>query len=228
MTDQSDPEAENRRCSSWKEIVECLEAFPPPAIIQDDDGIVVSREWVFRGLQDASYKLSPTIERVAALSSEWSALEVLVSSEFKTRAHMHLPAHSVPRDELTWLALMQHWGVSTRLLDFSYSPFVALYFAIRGGERNGDGVRLWALDAEAVNDRFEVVAWAARRKEGEKRQREVGVAPKERAVNIGDPDAYMSNRDGVKFKTERLPQQATFPHSHEWLERSDRLMGATA
>lgn len=164
--ESGDPEAENRNCSDWAEIAKCLEEFPPPEIGIDYEGEVTSEAWVFRGLQSSSYELQPAIERAAeSKGMPWSALEVLVSSEFKSRAHMHFSAHSIPQDEFTWLAQMQHYSIPTRLLDFTYSPFVALYFAIRNSQKVlGTHLRLWAIDARAVNDRFRTVAWKAKTK----------------------------------------------------------------
>jgi hypothetical protein len=101
----------------------------------DEDGDAASSGWVFRGLANAEYGLEPAIERTAKpTGNRWAALELLISGEFRSRAHLHLAAPSVPADELSWLALMQHYAVPTRLLDFTYSPFVALYFAIRSLE----------------------------------------------------------------------------------------------
>ena len=56
-----------------------------------------------------------------------------------------------PGDKLGWLAIMQHYGAPTRLLDFTYSPYVALYFALRNRiERESDFAEVWGLDAAAL------------------------------------------------------------------------------
>ncbi len=76
--------------------------------------------------------------------SDWAeivkCLERLVALEFRSRARMHLNAALIPdqKDEFTWLTQMQHYGIPTRLLDFTYSPFAALYFAIREQKNAGD------------------------------------------------------------------------------------------
>jgi hypothetical protein len=164
-----DPEAQACVCSSWREVADHLEAFPSPETSLEIDEGVNRNAWAFRGLRSASYELQSAIERESqSKSMGWHALEILVSDEFKSRARMHLGAPWVPDDEFSWLSLMQHYGVPTRLLDFTYSPFVALYFAVRGGgrkpgcrsgvERGETRCRLWAVNAAAVNSRFGEVA----------------------------------------------------------------------
>ena len=51
-------------------------------------------------------------------------------------------------DDFHWLALMQHHGAPTRLLDFTWSPYVAAFFAL---ERTlGDGV-VWAMNPARID-----------------------------------------------------------------------------
>jgi len=190
----------NRSCSDWSEIAECLNEFSPPETAILNDGEIATKAWVFRGHRCSGYGLQPGIERAAASKSmEWPALETLVSSEFKARARTHLSAPLIPEDELTWLAVMQHYAIPTRLLDFSYSPFVGLYFAIRDGhdDLKRSHVRLWAIDAGAVNERFQRVAWkaAAQDRKGEVR------GP---IVASLHPDDFATDRDNMTGETEGL------------------------
>ncbi|ELY91195.1 FRG domain-containing protein [Natrinema altunense] len=50
-----------------------------------------------------------------------------------------------PRSVWHLLAIAQHYGLPTRLLDWSFSPLVAAYFATRSGDTEHDGA-IWALD----------------------------------------------------------------------------------
>jgi hypothetical protein len=53
-------------------------------------------------------------------------------------------------DPLGWLAVIQHYGAPTRLLDFTYSPYVALYFALRDRDPGeSEYAEVWGID-EAI------------------------------------------------------------------------------
>jgi hypothetical protein len=75
--------------------------------------------------------------------------EVAIVREFMRRAHHHLP--DTPRDDdwIEWLALMQHHGAPTRLLDWTYSLHVAAHFALFHASRNpGTDLAIWMVNTE--------------------------------------------------------------------------------
>ena len=77
----------------------------------------------FRGHSDSSWHLEPQLSRKGLLDSEMQLMK-----RFKQNAFQFLP--HVPQDEWEWMFLMQHYGVYTRLLDWTESPLFGLYFAL--------------------------------------------------------------------------------------------------
>jgi FRG domain len=84
--------------------------------------------WIYRGVSDSSYELLPRIGRLEYRKHYSVKTERLLLQIFKQRAIRLVSP--LPTSELEWLAVGQHHGLPTRLLDWSYSPLVALYFAV--------------------------------------------------------------------------------------------------
>lgn len=83
---------------------------------------------LFRGVSKASYELSPSIARVAAKDTKSRFLyEQEIFEEFQARALPFLKIE--PQSQIEWLFLAQHYGIPTRLLDWTTNPLVALFFA---------------------------------------------------------------------------------------------------
>ena len=86
--------------------------------------------WIFRGVNSADYVLKPSIAR-GTLHYDYSRkLEDYVFTRFKRESLPYLGFR--PADDWDWLALAQHHGVPTRLLDWTESPLVAAFFAVIG------------------------------------------------------------------------------------------------
>jgi hypothetical protein len=103
----------------------------------------------FRGQAVARWQLQPSIMRPPHSADD----EVVLLKKFKQNAVPLIDA--VPTREAEWLFLMQHHGVPTRLLDWTESPLVALYFAVAESldakHRNKDAA-LWCLYPHVLNE----------------------------------------------------------------------------
>lgn len=102
--------------------------------------------YVFRGQSNAAYGLETSLQRFVGDSSRWD-LEWHLLRSFNHYAHDEL--RHVPFGA-EFKAVAQHHGLPTRLLDWTYSPYVAAYFATRG-RQDVDGL-IWAVDYAAVHE----------------------------------------------------------------------------
>ena len=128
----------------WRDLLERYEAFK--------DG-----QWCFRGdcCGDGGFKTSlerAAIDRWGRAWGELPDIEEGLLRRFKREAHLFLSKLPEEGDRIGWLSLMRHHGAPTRLLDWSYSFFVAVYFAIERAEP-GEPTSVWAVDLEKIWDR---------------------------------------------------------------------------
>lgn len=109
------------------------------------------RGWSFRGQQDQSWPLSTALQRAGQQGQETSFLltniERQIIEEFQRRAHHFLPNPPPIEDLIEWMAIIQHFGGPTRLLDFTKSFYVAAFFAI---ERASSECAIWCVDSTAL------------------------------------------------------------------------------
>lgn len=80
--------------------------------------------FIFRGEISMGYSLIPSIGRVNNYSKD---LEKQMFLEFKRQYYSYTDLR--PKNDMDVLFLAQHYRLKTRLLDWSYNPLVALYFA---------------------------------------------------------------------------------------------------
>lgn len=94
----------------------------------------IIERWVFRGQADSDWSLQTTLERGAEINSTYirdiPKIEQKIIDKFQRRALHYLDKLPEKENTLEWLSLIQHHGGPTRLLDFSYSYYVSLFFSI--------------------------------------------------------------------------------------------------
>ena len=105
-------------------------------------------QYVFRGLSSADYALEAGITRFVGGTGQWE-LEGHLLRNFLKYAQQDI---EIPKSPYYRLAIAQHHGLPTRLIDWTYSPAVAAFFAT-GGRRDADGV-IWAVDYVRVHERL--------------------------------------------------------------------------
>jgi hypothetical protein len=125
--------------SSWTELMD--EAYSESW----DESIQRFRSpYVFRGTCDAASDLSTSLMRLAAGYEDLRRLETHILRNFRKYAHREADADVGP-SLWNWLALAQHHGLQTRLLDWTYSPMVAMHFVTEDlREYNKDGL-IWCI-----------------------------------------------------------------------------------
>lgn len=122
--------------SSWEELCERVYDHSWQPDIQH-----FRANYVFRGLSDIDYPLCTSLQR---LGGPYPDLEYHLLRNFKK--YGTTDSREGAQSDWWWWAVAQHHGLPTRLLDWTYSPFVAMHFATANmGQYDRDGV-IWAME----------------------------------------------------------------------------------
>lgn len=113
-----------------------------------------NKNYVFRGQNNSEYGLEPSIERIEVNKSQTKIdLEENMFTLLKRSVHNYFSKDSYPNTEelnLEWLSLIRHYEATSRLLDFSFSPYVAMFFALIDAT-NKLSCSIFALNVSALN-----------------------------------------------------------------------------
>lgn len=127
-------------CTSLGALIECLAQDMP----EGQQGF-----W-YRGHKSLTWELLPSVWRAGDAAHEQN-----ISHLFRARAALRMTDPPAFDDHAAWLSKMQHYGLPTRLLDWSSSPLVACYFALEHllddpGAPREDAV-IWRLRPHRMN-----------------------------------------------------------------------------
>jgi hypothetical protein len=128
------------RPKSWSELQECLFSHT-----WDDRINRYRSNFIYRGLDQSNFELLTSLQRIGG---PYPKLERHLLRNFQKYAHRDAaPGNSI----WNWMATAQHHGLPTRLLDWTYSPYVALHFTTNDLTKiNEDGV-IWCLHYTELN-----------------------------------------------------------------------------
>lgn len=115
--------------NSLNDLIREVIAFEPDITKKSNDNSLL---W-YRGHSQSNFNLVPRLYRKIKINNGdfWSQLgkkEQELLADFKIRNY-HLLSR-LPENELTWMTIMQHYGTSTRMLDWSEQLLVSLFFAL--------------------------------------------------------------------------------------------------
>jgi hypothetical protein len=127
------------RVNSWTELQEALFADSWRAGIQR-----FRSQYVFRGVPRTTHTLDTSLQTGLYVAHEKHLL-----SSFRKYA----VSREIYQDSLwNWLSLAKHHGLPTRLLDWSYSPYVAMHFATQNLKDFGEDGAIWCVDYAKTNE----------------------------------------------------------------------------
>jgi len=134
-----------------------------PKLIEHQKSLTDGKnKWIFRGeqfsgrikdslrttLEMAFDDIDPAI-RKNKLDAHKINAEKDIIREFQRKLHLYSKNLPTRYDILQWLSLMQHHGAPTRLLDWTYSFWVAIHFAVCRCSP-GKKVAIWAVNATEI------------------------------------------------------------------------------
>jgi hypothetical protein len=158
----------------------------------------------FRGQGDASWGLEPSLYRLVKNIPQEEALRIEFDAirYFKQQARAFLRPQMIPKDEEhgEWLALMQQNRAPTRMLDWTVSCNVALYFAVTDEPMDKPGA-IWFFW------KHELLQWMSRFKKPSQAEYQAILSNPEKFVQYGKQAQPKIDVYDPDIKSERMTAQ---------------------
>jgi hypothetical protein len=136
---------QDERVQSWDDLSKVLHSLTLMPLKKEQGGHRRS-SYVFRGMSNSCWPLKTSLERLGSIPEKVEEAALRAFERYAPRGTFS--QHS----EWERLAVAQHNGLPTRVLDWTVSPLVAAHFATWEAEfRNEDGV-IWCVNADIVRD----------------------------------------------------------------------------
>jgi FRG domain len=132
---------ETYRPDTWSELHDALFADPWPEFAGQ-----YHSSMIHRGLSNADYQMKSSLQR---MGGDFRNLERYLLRNF--RKYARTPS-TPPTNPWEWLTIAQHFGLPTRLLDWTYSPLVALHFATSKVDAHTIDGAVWSVDFARVRE----------------------------------------------------------------------------
>ena len=135
--------------SSWEQLLAELHSSKLIHLLTNEGGHVRS-PYVFRGVDDSSWPLQTSLQRLPGISTE--NIDLVERSLIRSfRKYANAGAFD---DKSEWyvLAVAQHNGLPTRCLDWTASPLFAAHFACGDVTHKATGGAIWCLHAGILRD----------------------------------------------------------------------------
>lgn len=163
----------------------------------------------FRGQSSADWPVESALTRRLRTydidPAAWPLQERRILRLFKRKAHLFLDHIPDQTDYFQWLALMQHHGAPTRLIDFTWSPEVAAFFALESATP-GRKCAVWAISIPKL--------WNASIRFGRRRVKARDVSLQKPAnyekFYLGNEVPFVSTDDPFVMNQRIIAQSGTF------------------
>jgi hypothetical protein len=129
----------------WDQLLQQLHSDAVIPLLENDGGHRRSLS-MFRGMADASWKLMTSLERLGTDPDRIEGPALRAFGKYAPRGTFS------PQSEWERLAVAQHNGLPTRVLDWTASPLIAAHFATAERQYAGVDGAIWCVDSTIVRN----------------------------------------------------------------------------